>query len=142
MTSRSNKIFLITGVSSGLGRAFSEAALGAGHKVVGTVRTADDAESFEAIAPGRSAARRLDVTDDAAVQAVVDDIEATVGPIDVVIANAGYGHEGIFEESPMSELRHQFDVNVFGAAATIKAALPYMRRRRSGHISVSPRWAG
>jgi len=128
------RTFLITGASSGLGRAFAEAALDAGHTVVGTVRKPGDAEDFEALAPGRSIARQLDVTDDDAVFAVVDDVEATFGPIDVAIANAGYGHEGVFEESPMSELRAQFDVNVFGAAATIKAVLPHMRRRRAGHI--------
>lgn len=128
------RTFLITGASSGLGRAFAEAALAAGHTVVGTVRKSADAATFNSIAPGRSHARQLDVTDDSAVLAVVDDIESTVGPIDVLIANAGYGHEGVFEESPMSELRAQFDTNVFGAVATIKAVLPHMRRRRAGHI--------
>lgn len=62
------------------------------------------------------------------------EVERSVGPVDVVIANAGYGHEGIFEESTMAELRAQFDANVFGAVATIKAVLPGMRERRSGHI--------
>jgi NAD(P)-dependent dehydrogenase (short-subunit alcohol dehydrogenase family) len=128
------KTFLITGVSSGFGRAFAETALDAGHTVVGTVRTEADAEAFGSVTPGRALARRLDVTDDDAVFAAVDEIESTVGPIDVAIANAGYGHEGVFEESPMSALRAQFDVNVFGAAATIKAVLPYMRARRRGHI--------
>ncbi|WP_428838248.1 SDR family NAD(P)-dependent oxidoreductase, partial [Streptomyces javensis] len=93
------KTFLITGVSSGLGRAFAEGALGAGHTVVGTVRREADREPFEALAPGRAPARRLDVTDDVAVRAVVEEAEATVGPLDVAIANAGYGLEGIFEET-------------------------------------------
>jgi NAD(P)-dependent dehydrogenase (short-subunit alcohol dehydrogenase family) len=65
---------------------------------------------------------------------VVDDVESTVGPIDVLISNAGYGHEGIIEESTMQQLRDQFAVNVFGAVAVIKAVLPYMRSRRAGHI--------
>jgi NAD(P)-dependent dehydrogenase (short-subunit alcohol dehydrogenase family) len=125
--------FLITGVSSGLGRAFASGALAAGHTVVGTVRGDDAAKAFEAIGE-RAHARILDVTDDQAVFDTVAEVEATVGPIDVLIANAGYGHEGVFEESSMAELRHQFDVNVFGAAATIKAVLPGMRQRRSGHI--------
>lgn len=127
-------IFMITGVSSGLGRAIAETAVDAGHTVVGTVRNDTDAGAFNAINPDRSIARMLDVTDDDEVVRVVEDIEETVGPIDVLIANAGYGHEGILEESPMSELRAQFEVNVFGAAATIKAVLPHMRVRRSGHI--------
>jgi NAD(P)-dependent dehydrogenase (short-subunit alcohol dehydrogenase family) len=129
------KIFFITGVSSGLGRAFAAGALAAGHTVVGTVRRQSDAESFGALSE-RAVACTLDVTDDSAVFQTVADVESNVGPIDVVIANAGYGHEGVFEESPLSELRAQFDVNVFGAAATIKAALPYMRTRRRGHILV------
>jgi NAD(P)-dependent dehydrogenase (short-subunit alcohol dehydrogenase family) len=125
--------FLITGVSSGLGRAFAEGALAAGHTVVGTVRGDDAAKAFEAIGD-RAHARVLDVTDDQAVFDTVAEVETAVGPIDVLIANAGYGHEGVFEESSMAELRRQFDVNVFGAVATIKAVLPGMRQRRSGHI--------
>ncbi|WP_116201939.1 oxidoreductase [Amycolatopsis circi] len=128
------KLFLITGASSGLGRAFAEAALQAGHTVVGTVRKQADAEAFEQLQPGKSLARILDVTDDDAVFRTVDEIEAEVGPIDVVIANAGYGHEGVFEESTMAELRAQFEVNVFGVVATVKAVLPYLRQRRRGHI--------
>jgi NAD(P)-dependent dehydrogenase (short-subunit alcohol dehydrogenase family) len=127
-------LFLITGVSSGLGRAFAHRALDAGHTVVGTARRAEDVAAFEVLAPGRAHARQLDVTDDDAVFSVVGEIEAQVGPIDVLIANAGYGHEGVFEESPLSELRAQFAVNVFGVAATVQAVLPFMRKRRAGHV--------
>ncbi|MFD7101587.1 oxidoreductase [Streptomyces celluloflavus] len=128
------KRFLITGVSSGLGRAFAAAALDAGHTVVGTVRKQADAEAFAALHPERAHARVLDVTDDEAVFAVVGEVEKAVGPIDVLIANAGYGLEGTFEETSLADLRAQFDVNVFGAAATVQAVLPFMRRRRRGHI--------
>lgn len=128
-----SRTFLITGVSSGLGRALAEAALAAGHTVVGTVRRAADAEAFAASSE-RAVARLLDVTDDAAVFATVGELLETVGPIDVVVANAGYGQEGTFEESSMQELRDQFAANVFGAVATIKAVLPSMRERRSGHV--------
>jgi NAD(P)-dependent dehydrogenase (short-subunit alcohol dehydrogenase family) len=76
----------------------------------------------------------LEVTDDAAVLAVVAEVEARIGPIDVLVNNAGYGHEGTIEESPLEDLRKQFEVNVFGAVAVIKAVLPYMRQRRQGHI--------
>jgi NAD(P)-dependent dehydrogenase (short-subunit alcohol dehydrogenase family) len=68
------------------------------------------------------------------IPAAVADIESTVGPVDALINNAGYGHEGILEESPLEEMRRQFDVNVFGAVAMIKAVLPHMRQRRSGRI--------
>ncbi|WP_225627419.1 oxidoreductase [Streptomyces werraensis] len=128
------KTFLITGVSSGLGRAFAAGALEAGHTVVGTVRREDDIAAFEALAPGRAHARLLDVTDDEAVVTVIDEVESTVGPLDVVIANAGYGLEGVFEETPLAAVRAQFETNVFGAAATLQAALRHMRPRRSGHL--------
>ncbi|PWI19370.1 short-chain dehydrogenase/reductase [Streptomyces sp. Act143] len=137
-----SRTFLITGVSSGLGRAFAQAALDAGHLVVGTVRGPEQADAFEALAPGRAVARLLDVTDDRAVTAVVEDIERTVGAIDVLISNAGYGLEGTVEETGMAEARRQFDVNVFGSVAVIKAVLPHMRRRRRGHIFTVSSMAG
>jgi NAD(P)-dependent dehydrogenase (short-subunit alcohol dehydrogenase family) len=136
------KTFLITGVSSGLGRALAQGALDAGHTVVGTVRRPDDAALFESLSPGRAHARQVDVTDDAALVDVVADIEATVGAIDVVIANAGYGVEGIFEETPLDDLRAQFATNVFGVAATLQAALPHLRARRSGHLMAVTSMAG
>jgi NAD(P)-dependent dehydrogenase (short-subunit alcohol dehydrogenase family) len=126
--------WLITGVSTGLGRAFAQAALTAGHTVVGTVRTEKDLRSFEELSPGHAHGRILDVTDDDAVSGVVAEVERSVGPLDVVVANAGYGLEGIFEETPLAEVRRQFEVNVFGTVATLQAALPHMRRRRRGHL--------
>jgi NAD(P)-dependent dehydrogenase (short-subunit alcohol dehydrogenase family) len=129
-----HRTFLITGASSGLGRAAARRALDAGHSVIGTVRTGRAVAEFELLAPGRAHARILDVSrfDDA--EAVVAGAEREVGPIDVLIAAAGYGHEGTVEESTMGEWRRQFDVNVFGAVAVIQAVLPGMRRRRSGHV--------
>lgn len=127
-------IFLITGASSGLGRATAHRALDAGHTVIGTVRTKTAADEFAALAPGRSHARILDVARFGDARAVAEDVERTVGPIDVLIAAAGYGHEGTVEESTMDEWRRQFDVNVFGAVAVIQAVLPGMRARRAGHI--------
>ncbi len=129
-----SKHLLITGVSSGFGRALAQEALAAGHRVVGTVRSAQAADAFEALAPGRAIARVLDVTDTAAIAPVVEGIEAELGAIDVLVNNAGYGQEGVLEESPLEELRRQFEVNVFGAVAMIQAVLPHMRARRAGHI--------
>jgi NAD(P)-dependent dehydrogenase (short-subunit alcohol dehydrogenase family) len=130
----SRKNFLITGVSSGFGRAFAEAALKDGHTVVGTVRNVEARKDFEAIEPARAKAILLDVSDFDAVAPAVAQVERTVGPIDVLVNNAGYGHEGTLEESPLEDMRRQFDVNVFGAVAMIKAVLPAMRMRRTGHI--------
>lgn len=126
--------FLITGVSSGFGRAFAVAALAAGHTVIGTVRNETARKDFEDLAIGRAIAVVLDVTDFPAIDAKVAEITEKVGAIDVLVNNAGYGHEGTLEESPLEEMRRQFDVNVFGAVAMIKAVLPSMRERRSGHI--------
>ncbi|KVM88896.1 oxidoreductase [Burkholderia stagnalis] len=130
----SSKILLITGVSSGFGRALAQEALAVGYMVVGTVRSEQARREFEALHAYGAVGRVLDVTDFDAIDGVVSDIEASVGPIDVLVNNAGYGHEGVMEEAPLSEMRRQFDVNVFGAVAMIKATLPFMRKRRRGHI--------
>ena len=130
----SPQTFLITGVSSGLGRAFAEAALDAAHSVIGTVRTAEAAAAYEALAPGRAHALVLDITDFAEVPTQVAKVEQHSGPIDVLVNNAGYGQEGVLEESSIDDLRRQFDTNVFGAVAMIKAVLPGMRERRRGRI--------
>jgi NAD(P)-dependent dehydrogenase (short-subunit alcohol dehydrogenase family) len=128
-----SKIFLITGVSSGFGRALAQEALAAGHTVVGTVRSAEAKRDFESISEA-AIGRVLDVTHFDRIDDVISEIETSVGPIDVLVNNAGYGHEGVLEESPLSEMRRQFDVNVFGAVAMMKAVLPFMRARRRGHI--------
>lgn len=128
------KVLFITGVSSGFGRALAQRALGAGHRVVGTVRTHDARDAFDRWHPGNAFGRVLDVTDFGAIPSAIAEVEATVGPIDVLVNNAGYGHEGVMEESSLEEMRRQFDVNVFGAVAMMKAVLPFMRQRRRGHL--------
>jgi NAD(P)-dependent dehydrogenase (short-subunit alcohol dehydrogenase family) len=128
------KTFFVTGVSSGFGRAIANAALAAGHKVIGTVRNARAATDFDLQFHGRAHARLLDVSEFDKVASLAAEVEEQLGPVDVVINNAGYGHEGVFEESPMEEMRRQFDVNVFGAVAVMKAFVPFMRQRRRGHI--------
>nr|WP_314423607.1 oxidoreductase [uncultured Erwinia sp.] len=130
----SAKTILITGVSSGFGRALAQEALAAGHRVIGTVRTHEALNAFGALDAQRAFGRLLDVTDFERIDEVVAEIESTAGPVDVLVNNAGYGHEGIMEESSLAEMRRQFDVNVFGAVAMIKAVLPGMRQRRRGHI--------
>jgi NAD(P)-dependent dehydrogenase (short-subunit alcohol dehydrogenase family) len=134
MTASSPKTLLITGVSSGFGRAFATAALDAGHTVVGTLRNDGACAEFEALAPGRAHAVVLDVTDSAAIETALAGVLRKVGRIDVLVNNAGYGHEGTLEESSLDDMRRQFDVNVFGAVAMTKAVLPAMRERRGGHI--------
>ncbi|MGP0911579.1 oxidoreductase [Serratia sp. CY81593] len=130
----SAKTILITGVSSGFGQALAREALAVGHRVVGTVRNSEALQAFGALDTQRAFGYLLDVTDVERIDEVVGEIESAIGPIDVLVNNAGYGHEGILEESPLAELRRQFDVNVFGAVAMIKAVLLGMRQRRRGHI--------
>jgi NAD(P)-dependent dehydrogenase (short-subunit alcohol dehydrogenase family) len=140
--------WLITGVSGGLGKALAEAALARGDWVAGTVRKDADLKAFEALAPEKVRGFLADMGDEAAVRAAVDDAEAWLGGIDILVGNAGYGLVGAVEEASLAEIRAQFEVNVFGPIAAIQAALRHFRRRRAGHVititSVSgvAAWAG
>jgi NAD(P)-dependent dehydrogenase (short-subunit alcohol dehydrogenase family) len=129
----SKKTFFITGANSGFGLSIATAASKQGHTVVGTIRS----EASRASLAARSSSVRAvlcDVTDFDRIPDVVEQAEADYGPVDVLVNNAGYGHEGILEESPLEEMRRQFDVNVFGAVAVAKAFLPRFRERRRGFI--------
>ena len=102
--------------------------------VVGTVRKEADREAFEALAPGRAHGRILKLTDTAAIAPVMEDVAAEVGPIDVLVNNAGYGLLGTVEELSLDEMRRQLEVNLFSHLAVIQAVLPGMRARRAGRI--------
>jgi NAD(P)-dependent dehydrogenase (short-subunit alcohol dehydrogenase family) len=127
-----SKTFLITGVSSGLGRAFAKAAIAAGHRVIGTVRRPSDGDAFRY--SERAFPLLLDISNYAEISEAVKRAEREVGAVDVLVNNAGYGHEGALEESSMDDLQRQFAVNVFGPVSMIKAVLPGMRARHRGHI--------
>ncbi|MBX5081439.1 oxidoreductase [Rhizobium lentis] len=125
--------FFVTGANSGFGFAIAAAASKAGHTVIGTVRSeASRASLSERLPDVRSVL--CDVTAFDRIAVVVEQVEKDHGPVDVLINNAGYGHEGVLEESPLEEMRRQFDVNVFGAVAVAKAFLPRFRQRRRGFI--------
>ena len=128
------RIWLVTGVSSGFGQELARAILATGDTVVGTLRRREQAAAFEALAPGRAHARLLDVTDSAAIPPLVAAVERDIGPIDVLVNNAGYGLGGAVEELDDAECRHVMETNFFGTLNLIKAVLPSMRKRRSGHI--------
>jgi NAD(P)-dependent dehydrogenase (short-subunit alcohol dehydrogenase family) len=130
----SRNTMLITGVSSGLGKALAEEALRQNWRVVGTVRKEADRQNFEALDPEHAIGRIFDVTDTATVRKVVANIEGAIGPVDVLVNNAGYGLFTTVEEAPLEEVRQQFETNVFGQIAVLQAVLPYMRQRRRGHI--------
>lgn len=127
------RTFFITGANSGFGFAIATAAIEAGHTVIGTVRSEGSREALAKTLPELRPVL-CDVTDFDRIPDVVRQAEDEHGPVDVLINNAGYGHEGVLEESPLEEMRRQFDVNVFGAVAVAKAFLPRFRERRRGFI--------
>ena len=126
--------WLITGAGAGLGLALSKAALARGDKVAGTLRRAEAATEFEALAPGRAIGFLADMAEEASIHAAVRDAEAALDGIDILVNNAGYGLVGAIEEASLAEVRAQFEVNVFGPIAAIQAVLPFFRARRAGRI--------
>jgi NAD(P)-dependent dehydrogenase (short-subunit alcohol dehydrogenase family) len=126
--------YLITGTSSGFGRALGEAALARGNNVVLTARKPDSVAGLCRRYPESSLAVRLDVTDaeqrEAAVKAAIE----RFGSIDVLINNAGQGSLGAVEEFSSEQIRRHFEVNCFAVLEMTRAVLPAMRRRRSGRI--------
>lgn len=128
------RIWLITGVSSGLGRALAEAVLERGEVVIGTLRKPEQLAEFEALAPGRAFACQLDVSDPDQVHPVIRAGIERAGGVDVVVNNAGYGLAGAAEEVSESEMRHQMETNFFGLVEVTQAALPFLRAQRRGHI--------
>jgi len=127
-------IWFITGASSGLGRAVALEALARQHQVVAGYRTAAEVDAFVALSPGHAFGVVLDVSDEAATTTTVLDVETRFGRIDTLVNAAGYGLEGIIEETSLEDFHRQFDVNLFGSLALMKAVLPGMRQRRSGCI--------
>jgi NAD(P)-dependent dehydrogenase (short-subunit alcohol dehydrogenase family) len=129
-----SKVWLITGASRGLGRAFTEGVLKAGHRVVATSRNseqlADVASRF-----GKSVRTvSLDVTNEAQAKHAVDAAIQTFGGLDVLVNNAGYGNVGPVEDTSLADFRAQIETNLFGVIIMTKAVLPYFREHRSGHI--------
>jgi NAD(P)-dependent dehydrogenase (short-subunit alcohol dehydrogenase family) len=129
-----SKVYLITGTSSGFGRALAEEVLGRGDIAVLTARRPDSVADLVEKYPDRALALRLDVTNDDQRRACVESAIARFGRIDVLVNNAGRGSLGAAEEFTPEQLREQMDVNFFACAEMIRAVLPSMRQRRSGHI--------
>ena len=122
---------LITGCSSGIGRATAEHLAGRGYDVYATARRLDSLAELEARGCRTLA---LDVTDDESVRAAVEQVEREAGGVDVLVNNAGYGRSGAVESIPIDDVRDQFDTNVLGYLRMAHAVLPGMRARRSGRI--------
>ncbi|HEX8935933.1 MAG TPA: SDR family NAD(P)-dependent oxidoreductase [Pseudonocardiaceae bacterium] len=127
------RVWLITGASSGFGRAIASAALAGGDIVVATTRRPQALDDLVNEYPERAQAVALDVTAMHAT-AVVDDVVTRYGRIDVLVNNAGRTQVGALEETTDQELRYLFELHFFGPAALTKAVLPHMRRQGGGAV--------
>jgi NAD(P)-dependent dehydrogenase (short-subunit alcohol dehydrogenase family) len=126
-----SKAVLITGCSTGIGHATAERLAGNGWTVYATARRLETIRDLE----GRGCTiLPLDVCDAASMRAALDSIEGAGGTVGVLINNAGYGQEGVFEEVPMDQVRRQFETNVFGLTHLTQLVLPGMRRQGWGRI--------
>ena len=136
----SEQVILITGCSSGIGRATALEAAARGHRVFASARNPNDLADLARA--DRIEALRLDVTDSASIRAAVEAVQSRAGRIDALVNNAGYGQYGAVEEITPEEWRAQFDVNLFGAIDTTRAALPPMRRMGGGNVVMVSSVAG
>jgi NAD(P)-dependent dehydrogenase (short-subunit alcohol dehydrogenase family) len=126
--------WLITGCSTGLGRALAEAVIAAGHNAVVSARDVTKVADLADAAPERALAVTLDVTKPDQIAAAVQQAQERFGSVDVLVNNAGYGYRAAVEEGDDADIRRLFETHFFGAVAMIKAVLPGMRARRSGAI--------
>ncbi|UZF72510.1 oxidoreductase [Amycolatopsis mediterranei] len=126
--------WLITGCSSGLGRALTQAVLARGWKAVVTARKPESIADLVAPYPETGLALALDVTEPARVAEAVQAAEDRFGQVDVLVNNAGHGYRAAVEEGEEDEVAELFATNFFGPVALIKAVLPGMRARRAGAV--------
>jgi NAD(P)-dependent dehydrogenase (short-subunit alcohol dehydrogenase family) len=139
------KVTLITGATSGMGKAMALLLAGKGYDVYGGARDTADGEALVAEAKGLGIpikTVRLDVTDDGSVRAAVSRVADESGRLDNLVNNAGFGFLGTVEEATDAEILRQFDVNVFGVGRMCRAVLPLMRAQRSGVIVNISAWLG
>jgi len=132
--SKGKRVWLITGTSSGFGRAIAEAALEEGDAVVATARNPEVLEDLRASQPEHVARLALDITDLSSIPDVVEKAIGCFGRIDVLVNNAGRGFVGAIEETSQDELHAAMMLHFYGPAALMRAVLPHMRSRRCGAI--------
>jgi NAD(P)-dependent dehydrogenase (short-subunit alcohol dehydrogenase family) len=131
---RPARVWLVTGCSSGIGRALCEHVLALGERVVCTARNPDTLRELVQRFPDKAVALALDVTKQASIDAAVRQAIQRCGRIDVLVNNAGYGVIGALEEVEEPEVLRVFDTNTFGVYRVTRAVVPHMRRQGSGHI--------
>jgi NADP-dependent 3-hydroxy acid dehydrogenase YdfG len=128
------KVWFITGCSTGFGRAIAEAVIKAGYKVVVTARNRDTITALTTGNEANTVALKLDVTSPEQIKQAVSDALGKFGRIDVLVNNAGIGYFSSVEESVEEETRKMFEINFWGLMHMTSAVLPGMRSQRSGHI--------
>ncbi len=128
------KVWLITGCSTGFGRELAMQVLQTGYKAAVTARNTTDIADIVSAYPDTAIALALDVTKTDQISAAIKQVQQAFGRIDVLVNNAGIGYFGAIEESEEKEVRRMFDINFFGLANVTQAVLPIMRTQRSGHI--------
>jgi len=128
------KVWFITGASRGFGQLWALAALARGDKVAATARDVDSLQPLVEKYGTAVLPLQLDVTDREAVFAAVAQVKQKFDRIDVILSNAGYGHQGAVEEISESEAREQMDTNFFGTMWVAQATLPILRAQKSGHL--------
>ena len=128
------RIWIITGASSGLGKAIAREILNKGHYVVATFRNSDQVEAFNHDAGKNGKGVLADMSDFNSLESLVGDVIGNHGKVDVLVNNAGYGFAGAIEETSMAEARQIFEVNFFGAMKLTQLVLPHMRKQKSGRI--------
>jgi NAD(P)-dependent dehydrogenase (short-subunit alcohol dehydrogenase family) len=129
-----NKVWLITGCSTGFGRELAKLVLQLGYKAGVAARNTDDVKDIVADYPDTAIALKLDVTKADEITAAVAAVKQKFGQIDVLVNNAGIGYFGAIEESEEDEVRRMFEINFWGLANMTKEVLPIMRAQHSGHI--------
>ena len=129
-----DKVWLITGSSTGLGRALAQAVLERGYHLVATARQPEQLKELSDRYPDRVTTIALDVTNAQSIQQAVEAALNAYNRIDVLVNNAGYGTVGAIEEVNDDDIRRQFDTNLFGAINVTRAVLPTLREQRSSHI--------
>ncbi|SNC75408.1 NADP-dependent 3-hydroxy acid dehydrogenase YdfG [Hymenobacter gelipurpurascens] len=128
------KNWFITGVSTGFGKELAEYCLSQGDKVAATFRKQEQADEFTQKSGGEGHGFVCDVVDEQQVKQAVEAAIQQLGHLDVIVNNAGYGSLGSIEEIDDAEVQRQFDVNVFGPLRVLRAVLPHLRERKSGHV--------
>ncbi len=129
-----NRIWFITGISSGLGKALTQTVIEMGDFVIGTFRNQSQVDEFNNLHKKKAFALTLDITNESEIKSVLKFVSEKFGKIDILVNNAGFGFAGSVEETSIIEAREVFECNFFGTLQVTQAFLPLFREQKEGHI--------